>query len=70
MKRNLVHQLRHVDATPEVLNNLEQTTLGAVRHLYEVLERAAKEIERQAAEIRTLKKLCKQHGIDTRTPKP
>ena len=42
MKKNLIDQLRHVDATPKVLNELENTVVGAVRHLYEVADRAAK----------------------------
>jgi hypothetical protein len=64
MKKKLVDQLRHVDATPKVLNDLESTVVGAVRHIYEVALRAAQEIERLEAENRALKKLCKQHGID------
>jgi hypothetical protein len=63
MKKTLVDQLRHVDATPKVLNDLESTVVGAVRHLYEVADRAAKEIERLEQENRALKKLCKSHGI-------
>lgn len=69
MKKKLIDQLRHVDATPKVLNELESTVVGAVRHLYEVADRAAKEIERLERENRALKKLCKTHGIAVPTSK-
>jgi hypothetical protein len=69
MRKSLVQQLRHVDGTPKVLNELEKTTVGAVRHLYEVLEHAAREVERLQAENRALRKLCKQHGLDVRAVK-
>lgn len=64
MKKKVLDQLRHVDATPKVLNDLETTVVGAVRHIYEVAARAVQEIERLEAENRALKKLCNQHGID------
>lgn len=63
MKKKLIDQLRHVDAIPKVLNDLESTVVCAVRHLYEVTHQAAKEIERLEQENRALKKLCKSHGI-------
>lgn len=42
MKKKLIDQLRHVDATPKVLNYLESTVVGAVRHLYEVADQQPK----------------------------
>lgn len=63
MKKELVDQLCHVDATPKGLNDVESTVVGAVRHLYEVTNRAANEVERLEEENRALKKLCKIHGI-------
>lgn len=63
MKKKLLDQLRHVDGTPKVLNELESTVVGAVRHVYEVADRAAREIERLQAENKALRKICKQHGL-------
>lgn len=63
MKKKLLDQLRHVDGTLKVLNELESTVVGAVRHVYEVADRAAREIERLQVENKALRMICKQHEL-------
>lgn len=62
-KKSLVDQLRHVDATPLILNNLEDVVVGAVRHLFEQHERVVRSFEVLEEENKALRLLCKQNGI-------
>lgn len=59
----MLDHLRHVDGTPKVLNELESTVVGAVRHIYEVADRVARELERLQEENKQLRKICRQHGL-------
>ena len=62
-KKRVIDQLRHVDATPLVLNSMEETVVGGIRHLFEMNERAARALEALEAENKALRLLCKQHKI-------
>lgn len=62
-KKSVVEQLRHVDATPLILNNLEDVVVGGIRHLFEQHERIVKSFTALEAENRALRLLCKQNGI-------
>lgn len=64
-KLRVVEQLQHVNATPLVLNNMEDAVVGGIRHLFETLERAARAIKSLEAENKELRALCKQHQIAT-----
>lgn len=57
MKKLLLDHLRHVDGTPKVLNELESTVVGAERHIYEVADRVARELERLQEENKQLRKI-------------
>lgn len=62
-KTKVVEQFQHVDATPLILNNMEETVVGGIRHLFEVHTRAVKTIEALEAENKALRLLCKQHKL-------
>lgn len=62
-KRSVVEQLQHVNATPLVMNNMEDVVVGGIRHLFETHDRAARTIKSLEAENKELRALCKQHKI-------
>lgn len=62
-KADIVEQFRHVDATPLLLNQMEEMVKGTVRHLYDQAARAVEEVENLRAEVKALRALCRQNGI-------
>lgn len=62
-KADIVEQFRHVDATPLLLNEMEEMVKGTVRHIYDQAYRAVKEVEDLRAEVKALRALCRANGI-------
>lgn len=62
-KKTIVEQFQHANATPLILNEMEEAVVGGIRHVFEMNARAVRVIEALEAENKALRLLCKQHKL-------